>query len=71
MDVYALDSDFNLVMAGIPYDNLQWSRRYYEAGDFEMQIPLSAYDKSWAYIGSPQWEWFSAYIRATTTLTRC
>lgn len=54
MDVYALDSDFNLVMAGIPYDNLQWSRRYYEAGDFEMQIPLSAYDKSWAYIGSPQ-----------------
>ena len=54
MDVYALDSDFNLVMAGIPYDNLQWSRRYYEAGDFEMQIPLSVYDSSWAYIGSPQ-----------------
>lgn len=54
MDVYALDSDFNLVMEGIPYDNLQWSRKYYEAGDFEMQLPLSVYDPSWAYIGSPQ-----------------
>lgn len=54
MDVYALDSDFNLVMAGITYDNLQWSRKYYEAGDFEMQLPLSVYDKSWAYIGSPE-----------------
>lgn len=54
MDVYALDYDFNLVMAGIPYDNLQWSRKYYEPGDFEMQLPLSVYDPSWAYIGSPE-----------------
>lgn len=54
MEVYALDSDFELVSFGIPYDNLQWNRRYYEAGDFEMQIPLAVYDESWAYIGSSE-----------------
>lgn len=53
MHVYALDKDFNLVTIGIPYDNLQWTRRYYEAGEFALQIPVSLYDPSWAYIGSP------------------
>lgn len=53
MDVYALDSDFNLVTVGIPYDNLQWNRKYYEAGDFEMQVSLSQYDPSWKFIGRP------------------
>lgn len=52
MEIYALDKDFNLVTMGVPYDNLQWNRRYYEAGDFEMQLPLSKYDPSWAYIGT-------------------
>lgn len=52
MDVYALDKDFQLVSIGIPYDNLQWNRRYYEAGDFQMQMPLSQFDPSWAYIGT-------------------
>lgn len=52
MEVYALDAEFQLVTVGIPYDNLQWSRRYYEPGDFSMQLPLSAWDASWAYIGT-------------------
>lgn len=50
--VYALDGDFNLVTMAIPYDNLQWNRKYYEAGSFEMQIPISVYDISWKYIGT-------------------
>lgn len=52
MDIYALNSDFQLVTTGIPYENLQWTRRYYDAGQFAMQIPIELYDDSWAYIGT-------------------
>lgn len=52
MDLYALDSSFQLVSIGIPYDNLQWSRRYYESGFFMVQLPLRVYDPSWDYIGT-------------------
>lgn len=52
MNVYALDEHFNLITMAIPYDNLQWNRRYYEAGDFIMQIPLEVFDDSWKYIGT-------------------
>lgn len=52
MDIYALDSGFNLVTIAIPYSNLQWNRRYYEAGKFEVEIPLALYDPTWAYIGT-------------------
>lgn len=52
LDVYALDKDFNLISMAIPYDNMQWNRRYYEAGDFAMQIPIEVFDRSWAYIGT-------------------
>lgn len=54
MDIYALDADFNLITVAIPYSNLQWNRRYYEAGDFSIEIPLSLYDPNWAYIGSSE-----------------
>lgn len=53
MHVFALDKDFKLVTTGIPYDNLQWVRRYYDAGEFMLQLPLSIYNPSWAYIGMP------------------
>lgn len=52
MDIYALDKDFNLVSMAIPYDNLQWNRRYYEAGSFAVQLPLALYDPEWRYIGT-------------------
>lgn len=52
MDIYALDSNFNLLAIGIPYSNLQWTRRYYEAGDFQVELPINVYDPSWAYIGT-------------------
>lgn len=52
MDIYALDKDFNLLSIGIPYTNLQWTRRYYEAGEFMLQLPLKVYDPNWAYIGT-------------------
>ena len=50
MEVYGLDDKFGLVTAAIPYFNLQWNRKYYEAGDFSIQISADVYDPSWAYI---------------------
>lgn len=52
MEIYALDKNFDLVSIGIPYSNLQWNRKYYEAGDFSVEIPLKIYDTSWKYIGT-------------------
>lgn len=52
MEIYALDSDFNLLAVGIPYSNLQWTRRYYEAGEFMIELPMNVYDTSWEYIGT-------------------
>ena len=52
MIFYALDKNFNLAADGIPYTNMQWNRKYYEAGDFQAELPLYAYDDSWAYIGT-------------------
>lgn len=52
MDIYALDAKFNLISMGIPYENLQWNRKYYEAGDFTVEMPANIYDTSWAYIGT-------------------
>lgn len=52
MNIYALDKDFNLISTGIPYINLQWNRKYYEAGDFAVELPMKIYDPTWAYIGT-------------------
>lgn len=52
ISLYALDSAFNVITVGIPYSNLQWIRRYYESGQFVMEIPLSIYDPTWEYIGA-------------------
>lgn len=54
MDIYALDKDFRLISIGIPYENLQWTRRYYEPGEFSVELPLVLYDESWVYIGTSQ-----------------
>lgn len=54
MDIYTLDKDFNLAAIGIPYDNLQWTRKYYEAGQFSVQVPIKIYDPSWTYIGTSE-----------------
>lgn len=54
MHVYALDKAFNVVAVGIPYTNLQWHRRYYAAGEFALEVDISTYDASWAYIGTSE-----------------
>lgn len=53
MDIYALDSNFQLVSIGIPYSNLQWTRRYYEAGEFQLELAKSLFDRdTWAFVGT-------------------
>lgn len=54
MDIYALDENFKLIDIGIPYANLQWNRRYYDFGDFMMEVPLPIYNPEWAYIGTSE-----------------
>lgn len=52
VSIYALNKDFEVITVAVPYNNLQWTRKYYEAGEFSMQVPLSAYSSDWKYIGT-------------------
>lgn len=67
MQLYALDSEFNLITMAIPYEVLQWNRRYYEAGHFLMQIPEEVFDPTWAYIGSKDRPELAMYQKFATT----
>lgn len=49
MELKALDSSFNLISLLAP-SNIQWNRKYYEAGDFEIIIPASQYLSDMKYI---------------------
>lgn len=51
MELIALNANFEPVRY-IKYTNLQWNRKYYECGDFSIQMPASEYDSSMAYIYS-------------------
>ena len=50
IEIFGLSRSFELVTANIPYFNLQWNRKYYEAGEFSLQIDASVYDTSWHFI---------------------
>ncbi len=52
MEIYGIGPlpDVKLVTAGVPYINLQWTRRYYDFGEWEMQLPAWAYDPAWAFV---------------------
>lgn len=50
LEVFALTSDMQRATGSIPYKSLLWNRKYYECGDFLMEVPSNIYDPSWAYI---------------------
>lgn len=50
IEVFALDAGMNRVTGTIPYTSLIWKRRYYEVGEFSMDIPRDAYSDEWAYL---------------------
>lgn len=49
-----MDEKFQRVAVNIPYTSLQWNRKYYEVGTFEMCVPVDVYDKSWSYIATTE-----------------
>lgn len=47
-----LDKHFNLINT-LEYINLQWTRRYYSAGEYSVQIPVYNWDQAAKYIYTP------------------
>lgn len=50
LEVFALDDNMERLTGSIPYKSLIWTRRYYEPGEFSMQVPADIYSADWAYI---------------------
>lgn len=48
-EVMGLDENFTLVSL-LRYTNLQWNRKFYQPGNFSIQIPLEQYNKRIKYI---------------------
>lgn len=49
MNLALMDKDFKIIKY-ISFINLQWVRRYYEPGEFSVQLPASEYDGDAVYI---------------------
>jgi len=52
IDIMGLDADLRPVRA-LQCINIQWNRRYYEAGDYQLQLLAADYDESIAYVYTP------------------
>lgn len=50
LEVFALDADMNRCTGVIPYTSLIWKRRYYECGEFSIDLPPNVYSDEWKYI---------------------
>nr|DAO25818.1 MAG TPA: hypothetical protein [Caudoviricetes sp.] len=53
MELLALDADFEPV-GYLPYINLQWTREYYTAGQYSVQVAAGDYDPRMAYLYTPE-----------------
>ena len=49
IDIYALDANYD-ICAIISSNNVQWNRKYYECGDFSIQISAGDYSSDMKYI---------------------
>lgn len=50
LQVFAMDENMERLTGAIPYKSLIWRRKYYEPGEFEMQVPADLFSEDWAYI---------------------
>lgn len=48
-NVMALDADYN-ISSILRTTNLQWNRKYYEPGNFSIEIPIAQYSADYVYI---------------------
>lgn len=50
LEVFAADAAMNRLTGPIPYTSLEWDRKYYEPGQFTMQVPQGVFSPEWAYV---------------------
>lgn len=50
LEVFILDENFDRMTGSIPYTTLKWTRRYYEPGEFMMEVPADLYLPEWKYV---------------------
>lgn len=50
LEIFALDANMNRCTGVIPYTSLIWKRRYYECGEFSIDLPPDVYSDDWKYI---------------------
>lgn len=50
LEVFFLDENFDRLTGSIPYTVLTWTRRYYEPGEFMMEIPIKQYIPEAKYV---------------------
>jgi len=53
IELWGLDHNKETVSHDIPYINLQWNRRYYECGEFSLQILVNDYNPAIKYVYTP------------------
>lgn len=66
MEIRGLNRNRQMVQPYIEYINLQWTRRYYECGEFSMQIRMEDYDPSVQYLYTPDRPEFCVIEKTTT-----
>lgn len=49
VNFYGRDKDFNIICIFAPME-VQWNRRYYNVGDFSLQLPTDQYDENAVYV---------------------
>lgn len=49
MELLALDREFNIISQLVP-SNIQWNRKYYEHGTFEIQVKADQYNDDMTYV---------------------
>lgn len=67
MELRGLGSDRSTIRSNIEYINLQWTRRYYECGEFSVQIRMEDYDKRIKYFYTPDRPEFGVIEKLVTT----
>lgn len=50
MIAVALDRHLEPVMYDIPFTNLVWASRFFDYGEFQMQLPVGYYTNEWCYV---------------------
>lgn len=67
MELRGLGADFSTIRSDVEYINLQWTRRYYECGEFSVQIRMADYDQRIKYLYTPDRPEFAVIEKLVTT----